>query len=179
MTLACPGGGGKPNCGSWDFESGTDLWTLDSTVVSVNASNGTFGVTNARAFGGSNSSLNLGFDNRNGQFSAAVAIRVRLCQSGQGLDLSGKTLSADLLLSRSSGTSLTQAFVGNDFYASYYSGSSSVGTSDFSYDLHDDGSWMPLSLSISQQAAATDIVLVFRIDSAWVGNLYVDHIQIQ
>jgi hypothetical protein len=173
LNLGCSLTNGLVACGTWGFESNTtEGWFNDSpTAANGGASDGTFTTSSAHPFG-SNYSLAIGF-NGDGTNKLSVRARVHLCPNMQALNLSGRTLTAEIYLSRTTGTGLS---VGReDAYFSFYNGSTMTFAGD-DYDILDNGQFITATASL--QNGITDIELVFGIFQPWSGTIYVDNIQI-
>jgi hypothetical protein len=175
-TLSCPGIAGKPNCGSWDFESGTaEGWTLDLTTDgSFVASDGTIASSTGRASTATHS-LALGF-NGDGTSKNVVRIMVPLCSGGQAIDLTNKTFSMRVSLARLSGTTIPAH---GGFGSAYWGPPMALTFIDFEFD--DSGQFLSITGTFSPNGAnaSTYIGLMFGIDVPWTGTIYIDDIEIR
>jgi hypothetical protein len=171
-TLACAGIGGKPNCGSWSFESGTiEGWRIDTTQGSQDASDGTIVASSTRSFTGTRS-LAIGFSG-DGVSKYDLRVVVNLCSGGDALTLVGKTFHANLFLDRRTGSSLT----GTGQTGTVQSGpASDLQFHDFSFD--DAGQWIPIGVPISGPAT-TYFEMILPITAPWSGTVYLDDVQIE
>jgi hypothetical protein len=95
-TLSCPGTGGKPNCGSWDFETGTQGWVAGPGTVGAM----TIRVSAAQRVSGTNSlavTFSPPFLPDGSVTNGSYRIQVSLC-GGSAIDLRGKRLQAQIFI---------------------------------------------------------------------------------
>jgi hypothetical protein len=183
---ACPGVGGKPACGSWDFESSTpeglEIWNSSpggSPTDPPSAYSGSLTTSTQHATSGVRS-LAIGFDGdgnsgTGGRFG--IELRIRLCPTGQALDLRGRTLRMDLYAATGSGS---PAFLHNDgahYFEAYNGTQYFLGAGDFNAasDVAVSAEWTFPDDSFT----ATDIVFWFRAFAPWRGTVHVDNIRIE
>jgi hypothetical protein len=174
-TLACPAVAGKPNCGTWDFESGTsEGWMLDlATSGSFAASDGAITSSAARAVSGAHS-LALGFSG-DGQTKNDVRIVVPLCAGGQSIDMSNKSFHMYVALTRSSGTPLAAGFTSGSVQ---YGPPAQQGFIDYAFD-NDSGQFLSIAGSFNAGYSSSYIEMYFDISVPWTGTIYIDDIEIK
>ncbi len=169
--LSCPGVGGKANCGSWSFESGTtEGWSLDRSQSSQDASDGTISAGTARAFTGVHA-LAMGFTG-DGVSKYDLRVTVTLCSNGAALNLSGKTFHANLFLDRRTGSSLSSTGQTGTVQSGPVD---NLQFHDFSFD--DGGQWIAIGVPVTGPAT-TSFEIILPITVPWSGTVYLDDVQI-
>lgn len=111
-TLSCPGTGGKPNCGSWDFETGIQGWVAGPGTVGAM----TIRVSAAQHVSGTNSlavAFSPPFLPDGSVTNGSYRIQVSLC-GGSAIDLRGKRLQAQIFIDADPANTLPAA--GADTY---------------------------------------------------------------
>ena len=192
-TFACPGSGGKPNCGSWDFESPAtsqpiEGWFEDSEtdwdLARFNGSGGVFTVSSAHAFTNTHS-LEIGHALLNGQGWSAA--RVHLCSGGQGVTLQSRTLSFGLFLEPDPGVG-DIGVIFSEMNYQLFNGTTEVGLFTINdpqvgAEFWPSNQWISISTTLNPADAdgvVTDVSLAFRtFNQVWTGRVYFDNIQIQ
>ena len=177
-TFTCPGQNGKPACGSWDFESGTgEGWVVSNhqgTPTDLpSAYSGLFTTRTTHITSGFRA-LAVGHDG-DGVDRWLTEIKVRLCPSGQALNLDGRTLRMDVYAETANGT---LPFTGNEspIYFLFWNGANTVsGTCD-----------VQLSADSFQEVVCpfpdlevTDVSLLLRVFADWQGIWYIDNVRFQ
>jgi hypothetical protein len=182
LTFACPGAGGKPACGTWDFESATvEGWYLSNTTPAANplddpsAATGSITTSTQHATSG-NRSLAIAHDG-NGQESFGLFVKIRLCPSGQALDLKGRTLTFDMFAETGSGSPAFTMADGHHYFISYNGNTEVTVQGDF--DLGSDVLHTATYTFPTDDFTVTDIMFLFRVFTPWRGTLHMDNVRIQ
>jgi hypothetical protein len=173
-ALPCAPTNGKPACGTWDFESGTtEGWSLVAEPDTAADSELT---TRTATFSTGTRSLAIHF-NGNGSSRAIIKLKLRLCESGQAINLQNKVLQLDIRSITDTGTGGYE-WVNGPNYFSLYNGSTLV-TSTGDFNMASDDVWQTGSNQISMDTPViTDIVFWFRVYEAWTGWVYIDNVRI-
>jgi hypothetical protein len=171
-TFPCPGVAGKPACGSWNFESATtEGWVRGNYSGAQDAYNGLF-TTRTRGMPSSRA-LVLGHAG-DGVDTLASEIKIRLCPSGQALNLSGRTLTLDVYAETTGGTPFTTAH-GHNYFLTFNGTTLVSGTCDF--DMASDR--LVTASCEFYDTAITDVSLLMRVFAPWQGTFYFDNIRFQ
>lgn len=181
---ACSGQNGKPACGSWDFETGTEGWSVTSLndidgdpESSPSAWDGTLTTSTSRKTSGSRS-LAVGFDGNGSSDRWVVALSVQLCPGGQALDLRNRTLKMDIYAQTASGSTAFQTNQMPNYIVTWNGSNYVAGGCDF------DPSTLPGFFTgtcqfNSDNAAVTDVTIALRVTPTWRGTLYMDNVRFQ
>ena len=185
FTLPCGGSSGKPNCGSWDFESGgTDGWVVgnDPTIAPYPSAavGGTFSKASSPL--GTNASLGVHYV-QTGFNTQVLTVSTTLCTAGA--NLTGKSLSYRIYFDGPAYSTLTDGAS----LTVYTGGTSCVGTSPNNlpsgnsvvsrtaqFDGANSFSCNGGAISVS---GVTTISIRVSLDQAWDGYVYFDDIKIQ
>jgi hypothetical protein len=178
-ALTCAPVNGKPSCGTWDFESGTtegwSVWDVDPANIPT-AADGALTTRTQEATSGSRS-LAVHF-NGNGTDRFAIYFKLRLCDSGQAIDMSNKVLTFDILAETDSGTLPFTSADGHNYFQLYNGTTSIIGIMDF--DMASDDIFQRHKCQVYPDTAAiTDIVFLFRVFKPWTGWVYIDNAKIE
>lgn len=180
-TLSCPGVAGKPNCGSWDFESGTEGWTVQRNFTSDSA--GAVAVSSTIAHSGTHS-LSLG---HNGEgFSNVI---VQLCPSSVQTNVSQYKVYADMYIDpSSSGADALMNNFNTELYVWVHTGSpphTSDAPSGMYLDLTNGSgdipvrSWRTVVSTGTLPATTSALELQFRTyNTSWSGTVYWDNVRL-
>jgi hypothetical protein len=178
-ALPCAPVNGKPGCGTWDFESGTtEGWSVwDSDPVNVPTAADSALTTRTQRVTSGNRSLAVHF-NGNGTNRFGIQFKLRVCESGQAVDLKRKLLTMDVMTETDSGTLPFTIADGHNYFLVYNGTTSLIGTGDF--DMASDDIPIVADLNIfSDVPALTDIVFWFRVFTPWRGWVYIDNVRLQ
>jgi len=180
-TLSCPGVGGKPNCGSWDFESGTENWAIQHHYQPDVAANLTFSTSVAHK---GSQSLSVGHTGEG--FSNLI---VQLCPSAAQVDLSQRRLLVDIYIVPSNAETIDMELelwlhTGAAPHTNDYDGSLSLDPDDGSSSNVPFRTWKTLmstgTLQSTSGSGVTALELNFRtLNSSWAGTVYFDNVRIQ
>jgi hypothetical protein len=169
---ACGVTGGKPSCGSWDFESGdpnNEGWAVDNALNGTqSAQSGPVHLSTGFAAKGTHS-LAIPF-NGDGINTNTVNVEVSLCAGGQSIDVSGKTFQATLFLQRTSG-SASGIQTGSAFWGPGFQNS---------YDFEFDDTNGPLNKIVFSLTGSTTYIAIRPgiAPNPWSGTVFIDDIQI-
>jgi hypothetical protein len=182
-ALTCAPVNGKPSCGTWDFESATtegwSVWDMAPTLPTAADSE----LTTRTLFSSSGArSLAVHFNgagNSSGNEPYTIHFKLRLCESGQAIDMSNKVLTFDIRADTDDGTT---GFSGSQeayHYFQLYNGTTQVtGIMDFSM-ASEDGFQRHKCQIYPDTDPITDIVLFFRVFVPWRGWIYIDNAKIE
>jgi hypothetical protein len=180
QALTCAPVNGKPSCGTWDFESATtEGWSVwDSNPATIpTAADGDLVTRTAFASTGSRS-LAVHFVG-DGVNRFGIQFKLRVCGSGQAIDLKNKYLTLDVLTRTDNGTLPFTLADGHNYFELFNGSTYLVGTGDFDM-ASDEVIWIKGTLPIfADTPALTDIVFWFRVFKPWTGWVYIDNVRIQ
>jgi archaellin len=161
-----------PACGSWDFETASsEGWALYDEAYHT-ASNGPIAPTNQLAVLNAQS-LAIPFKTT-GPNGGDVAVKVRLCNGGQAVDLSNSVIFARVHTAPTTTCYPTGAGEG---FVEFYNGSTLLyAGADFTVNC--DSGWYSFQAPVGYPAV-TEIGFVLRVFSQWEGTYYLDDIRIE
>jgi hypothetical protein len=176
--LACsPDPMGRPDCGSWGFESmTTEGITENIDPLNTSALDGSLTTSTAWSSSGTRS-LAIPF-NGNGESAGRfmVQIKIPLCRTGSSAEVSAKQVSFVARAESASGVPPLMT-IDNNNYLVFFNGTASVGSrGDFNLE---SGMNTPAAFTPDDVPATTDIVIMLRVFVPWRGTIYLDDIRVQ
>lgn len=187
-TLCAAGTDGKPSCGRWDFESATaEGWEFDPTMIPATFGGvGTPTTTTTTRLTGSRS-LALSFNSTGG--SKGMYVRVKLCWTGQGVDIYGKTFSRSIRFVTAPDSPKQFRDLSTNWYTlEVWQGNQAQGSADFVSVTSEE--WVSHSRTISDSfpgdgpvvaggsAVVTHLGIFFGATD-WKGTIYLDDLRLQ
>jgi hypothetical protein len=111
-----------------------------------------------------------------GNNAFGLFVKIRLCPTGQALDLRGRTLTFDMFAQTGSGSPAFTSADGHHYFISYNGNTSVIGQGDF--DLGSDVSYTATYTFPTDDFTVTDIMFLFRVFTPWRGTLHMDNVRI-
>jgi hypothetical protein len=177
-TLSCTPANGKPECGSWGFESGTvEGWSAANLAGVSSAWNGTLTSSTTKALTGTHA-LAIPFDDKGGYQTSGkylVEVSIPVCSTGEAVTFNGSpAIGFNVFLLPGAGAG---ALGYSDGWLTLYNGNTVL----FSGGDWDNtvNAWAYHSVPATS-LTVTSMKLTFRIESqsGWKGTIFIDDLKL-